>query len=300
MKKINKKTSGKIIYGTMGGFLGASFLVASLNDGPRVTVKINKPKKEETKPVIEEVKIDYSYLTFDTNTMMYKVDLNKYIALKLGYNEKQINNSDFRNYINKIYDALGEDLYLKERDSYTLCSLETDTVVDFKKDILREIAIDIRTNETDISYKIEVDENGKTHYMSKSIYDNNTNISNKNYVSYWLSHDEFTRSFSYNDESKEYFIIQIHNGSLIDPYKLVFRSDLGEATINLNKKQYNELHEIMVSYQDTDDFISFLRDNTDIINYYLDLVKRENEEIYNHMCKLINKYLETSKKLQYN
>ena len=84
-----------------------------------------------------------------------------------------------------------------------------------------------------------------------------------------------------------------------DSYSISFDTDMAKATIKFSKEDYDKLHEIMLSYSESDNLLEFLSDNADLLNKYLGLIEGQNADYYEYLCNLINKYLEKAKILRY-
>lgn len=265
--------------------------------GEDVTVK-EKEKKEEKalKPTIAAIE-ETTWINFDENVGMYKVDLDKFLRDKLKLSEIALENDDVINLIALIRDELGEDFYTKDKNDNRLYNLEGKSVT-INASFEREIIVKFYGNENTLRYEITVSKDGKTYSMSRSRETDSSKVAK--YFIIYSGGKEYTRTILLRENNEKYLSISLHEGNAaFDPYSISFDTDIAEASIKLSKEDYECLHEIMLSYSDSDNLYEFLRDNLDLLNKYLDLVKVKNAEYYEYLCSLIGGYIEEAKIIRY-
>lgn len=264
-----------------------------------VTVTMVEKKVEEDltppAPPVEQ-KEERSWALYDEDALMYKVDLDKFLTDKLKLANETLENQDVINLIEMVREELGEDLYAKDWKDNELYNQDGKKVFLYSS-YERTITVRFYEDEYYIEYDIDVDRRGETESTSKSIEEDLFTFS-KHFVIY-DANKEWCRTFSFREDQEKYLSISIHEGSVFDKCSISFKSDMAEATIKISEEEYDTLHEIMLSYADSDNFYKFLSDNLDLLNKYLDLIKEKNEEYYEYLCDLINGYIEQAEVLQY-
>ncbi len=288
----------------LSGVLALAIFASGCTNSPEdaVTVKIKeKDEDEDVKPTVE-VEEESTWLQFDESVLMYKVDLDKFLTDKLKLSALTLENSDVINLIEMVRSELGEEFYVKDKTSTRIYNLDGKSV-SISTNYGRGISVRFYGNKDPLEgnyliYEIDVDRNGKTKVMSRSKEEGFLKFS-KYYIIY-NGNMEYTRSICIRENSEKYLSVGLHEGSgHSDPCSISFDTDMGKASIKLSKEEYDELHEIMLSYSDSDNLYEFLSDNLDLLNKYLDLVKVKNAEYYEDLCSLINGFIEKAKILRY-
>lgn len=304
------KAKGKNILKVGAGIVASEVLIAGLAIGaangkftPKVVIELDEPKSnDDSIPVIvEEQKI--TWLTFDENALMYKLDLMKLLTDKYGVSKKTLENEDLKVLIQKVYDYLGEDLYLKDKQSTRIYNLDGQIVSFSVNSNSRWFDIRFDNPDYNVRYNLEIDDKGKTTSISRSIESEPAPLASKKYYIIYNDFDkEFVRGIIFRDEDDTLVSVGIHERTIpvIDMYNINFESNSGSATIHISKEEYDNLRSIFNGYAERDDLESFLIENADLLDGYLDMIKVKNEDFYNELCDLINKRQETSKRLQLN
>lgn len=292
MKKYNKiANKNSAIIGTLLTLILITSSCAVFSDDVNITLR-EKDNDNDEQPTIE-IEKEVTWVQFDDDVLMYKVDLDK--LLKDGFNlsEEALENSDVSNLINLIYEELGEALYAKDKDNRTLYNLDGRSVTVMASE--RAIYVSFHEGKYSVKYRVSLTKDNKTVVMSRSIEEDSMKFS-KYFV---ISNREYAQSICLRESSDEYLSISLRKGDLFLPYNIDFATDMGKASVKLSKKDYETLHEIMLSYSDSDNLYEFLSDNIDLLGKYLDLIREENAVFYENVCGLINNYAEKAKVLSY-
>ena len=267
-----------------------------------VTVTIREKKEEDIEPIIE-VEEEATWVQFDENKLMYKVDLDKFLKDKLKLSKELLENSDFINLMEIVHEKLGEDFYTYDKSSNTLYNVDG-KIVSISSSLERQIWVrfyngDILSDDY-IDYEIDVSQNGNTFHISRSIEEDFDKFS-KYYMYYNEDKNtERSRAICFRENGEKFLDIDLHNSIYIfDTYSLTFDTEMGSAEVKLSDKDYEMLHEIMVSYSDSDNLYEFLSDNIDLLNRYLVLIRDENVEFYEDLCSLMTEFIEKGKILRY-
>lgn len=288
----------------LSGVLALAIFASGCTNSPEdaVTVKIKeKDEDKDVKPTVE-VEEESTWLQFDESVLMYKVDLDKFLKNKLKLSAITLENSDVTNLIEMLREELGNEFYVKDKNSTCLYNLDGKSAL---VGSLSERRISVRFFESEnyfaensIVYAVEVSEDGETYCMSRT---RDTSLSeSSDYTVFFVDNEEWFRYIHLRENGEKYLSVQLSNRfSHFDSYSISFDTDMGTANINISKKEYDELHEIMLSYSDSDNLYEFLSDNLDLLNKYLDLVKVKNAEYYEDLCSLINGFIEKAKILRY-
>lgn len=280
----------------------ALFTSACAGSNEDVTVKIyEKKQEEEVKPPIEAEE-EATWAQYDESALMYRVDLDKFLTDKLKSPLKTLRNSDVINLIEIVREELGEDFYSEDKNGNKLCNLDGKSVYIGKYSgtgiYVEFYSSEDSLTENSLEYIIEVDKDGKTTSTSRSREEGSYKFSK--YSVRYHGNKESTRGICLRENRSEYLSIDIHEGyGIFDSCSISFFTEMGYAYVNISKEDYAVLHEIMLSYSDSDNLYEFLIDNVDLLSKYVDLIKEENAEFYEDLCGLINKYIEKAKTLRY-
>lgn len=263
-------------------------------DDVTVTMVEKKVEADSIPPVEQEE--ECSWALYDEDALMYKVDLDKFLTDKLKLSKVALENQDVINLIEMAREELGENIYVEDQNDYTLYNQDGKKVT-IKAYYERTISVTFYGSENYVEYDVDVDTRGETESTSKSIEEGAFK-----FAKYYVIYDndrEFTRTFCFREDDEKYMSIGIHEGSVFDKPSISFDSDMAKATIKLSDEEYEALHEIMLSYCDSDNFYKFLSDNADLLNKYLDLIKEKNNEYYEYLCNFINTCIEQGEVLRY-
>lgn len=267
-----------------------------------VTVVMNEKKvEEEIDPVVEE-KEEISWAVYDEDISMYRVDLDKYLSDKLKLANATLGNQDIINLVEMIRAEAGEEFYMKDLKEYSLYNPDGMRVYirSYSSLSLQVIFYDDEfpyEEKFPMEYEVAVNNRGVTISMSKSSEEGVYAFSK--YYARFEGGKEISRTFCFREDKDNYLAIRISKGSAFEKSTLSFESEMADATIKISDEEYDELHEIMLSYADGDDFYKFLSENLDLLNKYLDLIKEKNEEYYDYLCAYINRSIEKGEVLQY-
>ncbi len=287
----------------LSGILALTMLTSACANASKDVTVIIKEKKEDkdVKPVVVAIE-EATWVEFDANVHMYKVDLDKFLKDKLKLSRKVLENDDVINLIEIIREELGEDFYTEDKNGNKLCNLEGKAVTIsassegciFVKFCGSEDSFEGKS----LKYEIHVNQNGKTEIISRSKEELNSKVSK--YFVIYSGNKEYTRSILLREDNTKYLSIGLHEaGTIFDSCSISFSTEMAEASIKLSKEDYDTLYEIMLLYSDSDNLYEFLSDNIDLLTKYLDLIKEENAEYYEYLCSLINEYIEKAKILRY-
>lgn len=280
----------------------ASILFASSykpSEDANVIVTMKEKKEEEyVKPTVEVEEEKSWILAFDENSCMYKVDLDKFLKDRLKLEEVTLENGDFINLMELVRQELGEDFYIKSEDDNTLYNLDGKTIK-ITASYGKWIEVKFYGYENPFVYEIHVGSNGKTDSMSKTTKIEEGSLESKYFIIY-SDDKEVSRSILLRENAEKYLSVYLHKAyNILDEHYISFDSNIAEAKIKLSNEEYNTLHEIMLLYSDSDNLLEFFRDNVDLLNKYLDLIKEKNAEYYEYLCRLINEYTEEKAILRY-
>lgn len=285
------------IKGILSGLLTlAIFTSACATPSEDVTVTVKEKKADEdVKPTVE-IEEEVTWAQFDESTLMYKVDLDKFLKDKLQVSDEAFKNEDVLALIERIRNELGDEFYTKDERSNELCNLDDKKVIiSVKTGRLFEVKFFV--NEKPFIYELDVNRKGQTESISRSIEGDSLS---KYYIIYRNNNTEFCRTISIRQTDYGYLSISLREANnCFDSDSISFDTDMAEATIKLSKEDYDRLHEIMLSYSESDNLLEFLSDNADLLNKYLGLIEEQNVEYYEYLCNLINKYLEKAKVLRF-
>lgn len=274
----------------------AIFTSSCSNYSEDVTVTMVEKKVEEDLMPPAEQEEEYSWAFYDEDALMYRVDLDKFLTDKLKLSKVALENQDVINLIEMVREELGEELYAKDWNYKKLYSQDGKqvTIMAYNE---RTITVTFYGSEYPIEYYVAVDRRGVTYNVSKEMEEGTCKFS-KCYVIF-DGGKEFTRTFCFRENQEKYLAIGIHEGSAFDKCSISFNSNMAEATIKISDEEYKALHEIMLSYSDSNNFYKFLSDNVDLLNKYLDLIKEKNNEYYEYLCDYINGCIEQAEILRY-
>ncbi len=286
---------------SIGAILAISiFATSCANHNNEVTVTIRGEEAKKTEKPTVETKEEVTWVQYDETALMYKVDLDRFLKDKLKLSRRTLQNEDVVNVLNLIREELGEDLYTKDKEGNKFCNLEGKSVVISAYDS-RFLYFNFKENydaENSLVYNIHVDNNGKTHVISREREEKYPKVS-KYYIIYNGSQEVY-RTIHLRESSTESLSIGLHvTGTFKESYSICFSTEMGEAEVDLSKEEYEVLFELIKSYSESDNLYEFLSDNIDLLNKYLDLIRVKNAEYYEHLCGLINKYIEQAKVLRY-
>lgn len=290
----DKYKKNVILSGILTLTMLASACAQSSND---VTVKIKeKTEGPDLEPTIE-MEEEVTWAQFDESVCMYRVDFDRFLADKLKLSQLALENSDVIEVIELVREELGEEFYLKDKHSKTLYNLDGKSVNISSGNGGRWINVVFYRGEEALKYEVQVEKNGNTSNISRAREEGFLKFSK-----YFVINNEgkeCIRTICLRENEEKYLSIGIHAGELFAWDNISFHTSLGEATVKLSKEDYDVLHEIMLSYSESDNLYAFLSDNIDLLNGYLDMIKEENTEYYEDLCGLINEYLEKAKILSF-
>ena len=267
-----------------------------------VTVVMNEKKvEEEIDPVVEE-KEEISWAVYDEEIEMYKVTLDDFLTNRLNLSKETLENQDIINLVEMIRAEAGEEFYMKDLKEYSLYNPDGMRVYirSYSGSSLQVIFYDDEfpyEEKFPMEYEVAVNNRGVTISMSKSSEEGVYAFSK--YYARFEGGKEISRTFCFREDKDNYLAIRISKGSAFEKSTLSFESEIADATIKISDEEYEALHEIMLSYVDSDDFYKFLSDNLDLLNKYLDLIKEKNEEYYDYLCDYINRSIEKGEVLRY-
>ncbi|MDE6141163.1 MAG: hypothetical protein K2G03_01030 [Bacilli bacterium] len=260
-----------------------------------VTMVEKKVEEEDLTSLVEQEEL-HLWALYDEESGMYRVDLDRFLREKLELANETLGNQDIINLVERVREELGDELYAKEWKDNELYNPDGKKV-HIRAFNPRNLTVTFYVGEYPIEYDVDVDELGVTSGMSKEMIEGVYAFS-KYYVIF-DGDKEWTRAFSYREDKERYLAICLHEGSTFDKCTLSFNSDMAEATIKISDEEYEILHEIMLSYTESDDFYKFLSDNLDLLNKYLDLIKEKNNQYYEYLCDYINACIEQAEVLRY-
>lgn len=285
------------INGILSGLLTlAIFTSACAAPSEEVTVTVKeKNADEDVKPTVE-IEEEVTWAQFDESTLMYKVDLDKFLKDKLKVSDVAFKNVDVLALIERIRNELGNEFYTKDVRSNELSNLDGKKVTISVK-TGRMLDVKFYVNENPFIYELNVNRKGQTEHISRSVIGD---YSSKYFIIYRDNNTEFCRTIYIRETGYGCLSMSLREAyNCFDSYSISFDTDMAEATIKLSKEDYDKIHEIMLSYSESDNLLEFLSDNVELLNKYLDLIEGQNAEYYEYLCNLINKYIEKAKILRY-